>query len=197
MQSLLQAAARLQRQLDEQGWRFCFIGGIANFHWGTPRLTVDLDLTLMTGFGNEASTVDGVLGLFAPRIEGARDFALEHRVLLVRTLDGFPVDIALGAMPFEEASVSRALNVEIVPGALIRICSASDLVVHKAFAARPQDWVDVEGVIVKQRGQLEWGQIWRNLRELAELKGEPEILTELERVARRAERVIGNFSRGQ
>lgn len=195
MQSLLQAAARLQQQLDEQGWRFCYIGGIANFFWGTPRLTVDLDLTLMTGFGDEASTVDGVLGLFAPRIEGARDFALEHRVLLVRTHDGFPVDIALGAMPFEGASVSRALNVEIVPGARIRICSASDLVVYKAFAARPQDWVDVEGVIVKQRGQLEWERIWRDLRELAELKGEPEILTELERVAIRAENVIGNFSR--
>jgi len=67
------------------------------------------------------------------------------------------------------------------------------LIVHKAFAARPQDWVDVEGVILKQRGQLAWKQIWADLAELVELKAAPEILDELERVAVRAELIVGPF----
>ncbi len=116
MRTLLEAGGRLQRSFDVLGWQFCFIGGVANFRWGTPRLTSDLDLTLLTGFGREAE-----------------------------------------------------------------------------FAARPQDWVDIEGVILRQHGQLKWPQIWGELGELAELKEEPELLTELGRLAERAESVVGPF----
>jgi len=45
----------VQQVFERHGWRFCFIGGVANFRWGTPRLTDDLDLTLLTGFGAEAA----------------------------------------------------------------------------------------------------------------------------------------------
>ena len=51
MRTLLQAGARAQQVFERRGWKFCFIGGVANFRWGTPRLTDDLDLTLLTGFG--------------------------------------------------------------------------------------------------------------------------------------------------
>jgi len=57
-------------------------------------------------------------------------------------------------MPFESSAIERSSNVELVPGATLRTCSAEDLIVHKAFAARPQDWVDIDGVILEQRGQL-------------------------------------------
>ena len=100
-------------------------------------------------------------------------------------------------MPFEASAIERSSNAELVPGATVRTCSAEDLVVHKAFAARPQDWVDIEGVILMQRGQLNWPQIWSDLRELAELKEAPELLDQLERVAQRAEVVIGRFPRGR
>ena len=51
----------------------------------------------------------------------------------------------------------------------------------KAFAGRGQDWVDVERIIVRQTGKLDWDYILTQLRPLAELKDSPEILTELER----------------
>ena len=51
MRTLLQAGARVQRTFELFGWRFCFIGGVANFRWGTPRLTNDLDVRLLMGFG--------------------------------------------------------------------------------------------------------------------------------------------------
>ena len=75
MITLLQAGARLQRTLEAQRWRFCFIGGVANFRWGTPRLTTDLDLTLLTGFGREPDFVRMLLGLFASRIPDPAAFA--------------------------------------------------------------------------------------------------------------------------
>lgn len=193
MRTLLEAGGRLQRTLDDLGWRFCFIGGVANFRWGNPRLTSDLDLTLLTGFGREAEFAARLLAEFESRIAEPMDFAARYRVLLLRTTDGFAMDIALGAMPFEERTIERASLVELVPGAILRTCSAEDLIVHKAFAARPQDWVDIEGVILRQRGELTWPQIWDELAGLADLKEEPELLTELARVTERVELVVGPF----
>jgi hypothetical protein len=195
VKTLLQAGARVQQSFERRGWRFCFIGGIANFRWGTPRLTNDLDLTLLTGFGGEAPYVSALLSEFESRIPDAATFAALNRVLLLRTADGFGIDVALGAMPFEASTIERSTNVELVPGAVLRTCSAEDLIVHKAFAARPQDWVDIEGVILRQRGQLNWPQIWSDLSDLAVLKEAPELLDELERIARRAESIIGTFPR--
>lgn len=195
MNTLLQAGASVQRTLEEHGWRFCFIGGIANFRWGTPRLTNDLDLTLLTGFGEELRYAEALLREFTSRIPDAAGFAAANRVLLLRTVDGFGLDVALGAMPFEERTVERSTSVELVPGAVLRTCSAEDLIVHKAFATRPQDWVDVEGIILKQRGLLHWGQIRSELGELAALKEEPQLMDELERIADRAAQVVGPFPR--
>lgn len=195
MKTLLRAGVGVQRTLESRDWRFCFIGGIANYRWGTPRLTNDLDLTLLTGFGSEAAYVAELLGEFESRITGAAEFASANRVLLLRTPDGFGIDIALGAMPFEERTIARSSNFEFLPGATLRTCSAEDLVVQKAFAARPQDWVDVEGVLLRQRGVLAWRQIWSELSELAELKEAPELPGQLERIADRVAEVIGPFER--
>jgi len=46
-----QAAAELQNFMLEQRWQFCFIGGIALQRWGQPRLTVGIDVSLLTGIG--------------------------------------------------------------------------------------------------------------------------------------------------
>ena len=56
----------------------------------------------------------------------------------------------------------------------------------KAFAARPRDWTDVEGVMVRHADQLDWGYIRAQLVPLLELKEEPEIWAQLERVRARA-----------
>ena len=61
MKDLVEEAADLQVFLEAQGWAFCFIGGLAIQRWSEPRLTKDMDLTLLTGFGNEGSFVDVLL----------------------------------------------------------------------------------------------------------------------------------------
>jgi hypothetical protein len=45
---VFRAAAELQKVCAAEGWRFCFIGGLAVIRWGEPRETVDADLTLLT-----------------------------------------------------------------------------------------------------------------------------------------------------
>jgi hypothetical protein len=55
------AALELQGVCRQRSWRFCFIGAIAVQRWGEPRLTQDVDLTLISGFGSEEPFVDALL----------------------------------------------------------------------------------------------------------------------------------------
>lgn len=173
---LFREARAVQEFLTESGLPFCFIGGVALQHWGEPRATRDLDLTIFTGFGGEARVIDSVLARFDVRRPDARAFALQHRVLLCATPVGVPVDIALGALPFEAEMIERATEVEFEPGVALRICSAEDLLVLKAFADRPRDRADALGIARRSGRTLDWDAIEMRLTPLAEAKGEPEIL---------------------
>ena len=82
MNILFDAASQLQAFCDRQGWRSCFIGGVAVQRWGEPRVTRDVDLTLLTGFGREADFVDILLTAYQPRVSNPREFAARSRVLL-------------------------------------------------------------------------------------------------------------------
>jgi hypothetical protein len=58
---VLAAAEEVQQVCQQQDWQFCFIGGVAVQRWGEPRLTQDVDLTLLAGFGSEEAYVDTCL----------------------------------------------------------------------------------------------------------------------------------------
>ena len=50
----------------------------------------------------------------------------------------------------------------------------------KAFADRAKDWVDVEGIIIRQSGGIDWAYVRAQLAPLVELKEAPEILPKLD-----------------
>lgn len=58
---MLATAVEVHRLCERRGWKFCFIGGIAVQRWGNPRFTVDVGLTLLTGYGSEERFVDAML----------------------------------------------------------------------------------------------------------------------------------------
>jgi hypothetical protein len=179
LQAVFQAAEQVQTFCLEKRWRFCFIGGVALQRWGEPRLTQDADLTLLTGFGAEESFADSLLAHFAGRRADTREFALRHRVLLIQTDSGVAIDVAFGAVPFEERSVARASPWYWMTDHVLTTCSAEDLVVHKVFAGRNRDWGDVESVLIRQRLSLDMNLVRRELQPLIELKGQPEAMTKL------------------
>jgi len=98
MKDLILQAAELDQFFRSKEWRYCFIGGIAIQEWGEPRLTSDMDVTLLTGFGGEEVYIDELLSHYEGRIPNARSFALQNRVLLLRSikepgpgLGGYPI----------------------------------------------------------------------------------------------------------
>lgn len=182
MKQLLQLASEIQSFCENQKWRFCFIGGIALLRWGEPRLTVDVDLSLFTGFGDEERFVKALGSTFDHRIKDVYAFALRHRVLLLTSKDSIPIDISLAALPFEETAITRATDFSFSKSVSLRICSAEDLIVFKAFANRNRDWADIEGILLRQKNKLDWQYIERQLQPLVELKNDQHILPKLQKL---------------
>jgi hypothetical protein len=139
------------------------------------RGTRDVDFVLLCPIGDEESVVDAILGRFQARSGEARDFAIRRRVVLIRSASGFDVDVSLGCLDIERRMVERASSFEYPGSVMLRTVSAEDLIVLKAFANRPIDWMDVEGIIHRQGRKLRWPQIEAELEILLAMKLEPEI----------------------
>ena len=110
MNPIFAGALEVQAFCRARRWKFCFIGALAVQRRGEPRLTQDIDLTVMTAFGAEEPYVNVFLDRFRGRMPAAREFALENRVALLRSDSGIPIDVALGAMAFEERATDRAIQ---------------------------------------------------------------------------------------
>lgn len=177
MIQLIETALEIQNFLEANSWKFCFIGGLALQRWGEERVTKDVDITLLTGFGKEKDFILKLIEKFQARLENAEDFALRNRVLLLQS-GNIGIDIALGALPFEEKATERASYHKYAPNISLKTCSAEDLIVSKAFADRTRDWADIESIVQKQL-TLDWNYVLEQLTPLVELKEEPEILSKL------------------
>lgn len=91
---------------------------------------------------------------YQARTENPQAFALRNRVLLL-VQDAVGINVALAAIPFEERAIERSSSFEFLPHKSLRTCSAEDSIVYKAFADRPRDWVDIEGIVVRQGSDLD------------------------------------------
>lgn len=196
MNYLYAAAENLLNLLDQHGWASCLIGGLANLRWGEPRQTKDVDLSVATGWTREEQLVDLLLGKYRFRI-GDRGLALRTRVLLLSSPDGVPLDVALGAIPFELASIQRATPWCVLDTYRLRTCSAEDLIVHKVFAGRDRDWMDVEGVVRRQGSRLDLSLIRQELPPLLELKEATDNLAHFERIVSESRKPFRHLDPGQ
>jgi hypothetical protein len=177
---LTRAAADVLGICDSLNRRACLIGGIAVQRWGQPRATQDVDETVLTPIGSEAAVVDELLAHLTPRVPDARRFALDHRVLLLIAQNGINVDVSLAALVFEQEVLDRATTWKRVGTVPLVTCRADDLVIYKLVAARPQDLVDVSGIVRRQGHRLDVERIRRYGREFADLKEDPDLLVPFE-----------------
>lgn len=179
---ILAAASEVEAFCRAQDWRFCFIGGLAVQRWGMPRFTQDVDLTLLADWGNEPAVAGHLLKRFEARFPNPLEFAVQHRVILLRTSENIEIDCALGGLPFEERAVARASSWRPIPSVTLTTCSAEDLIVHKVFAGRDRDWADIETILARQFDRLDLPLIRQEVVELLALKDDSESIARLERL---------------
>jgi hypothetical protein len=75
-----EAAWRLHEFLTARSIPYAIIGGIAVQRWRQPRLTRDVDLTILVHPGREEGIARDLVAAFRPRLADAVAFAVEHRV---------------------------------------------------------------------------------------------------------------------
>ena len=183
---LVSTAQMVLNTLDVAGIPACLIGGMVVSRWGQPRATTDADFSALAPYGDEARVLDVLLAQFQPRRPDARVFALDHRVLLLVSGEGVGIDVALAAFPFEIEAIERATPWKLGEGVVVRTCSAEHLVVYKLVAARPQDLIDMDGIVRRQGSRLDVAAIRRWGPEFAELKEDPDLLRPFEDALRKA-----------
>ena len=162
---------------------YTLIGGVAVQLWGEPRYTQDVDVTVILDMTRETELIHAIAANFSPRITDAEEFAMENRVLLVRSSSGCPIDFSLGLPGYEESMISRALKVDFTHELRdINVCTPEDLIIMKMIAGRPRDLDDIESIIVRQQETLDVGYIRERLADFAELLEMPELLDGFEKL---------------
>jgi hypothetical protein len=182
---LLSAAQAVLATLDAARIPACLIGGMVISRWGQPRATTDADISALAPYGGEARVLDALLTRFEARRADARAFALDHRVLLISE-GGVGIDVALAAFPFEIEALEKATPWRLGEGITLQTCSAEHLIVYKLVAARPQDLIDMDGIVRRQSARLDVELIRRWGREFATLKEDPDLLRPFEDAWRKA-----------
>lgn len=183
MDNLIELALEIQEILEKKGYKFYFIGGLAVQFWGQNRLTDDVDLNLITEFKNEEYIIKDLLATFLPRRADSFEIATNARVVLVKNKDNISIDIALGGFPFEIEAYNNSKIIELPNKKFLRVINPEDLIIMKAFAARPHDWEDVKTIIQSQgKETFNKNRIFNTVKMLSELKEEPEILDKLKQM---------------
>lgn len=174
------ALAAISGALTALRVRGMIIGGIAASLLGRARTTLDVDVVVWLEQRAWRRFLDGLHDhAIDPRIDGALEFAHRSRVLLLRhTPSGVPIDVSLGALPFENEAIDRAVPTK-VGRVEIPLVTAEDLVILKAVAHRPRDLADIEG-IVAMHPSLDVARIRRWVEEFASALDMPELSADLE-----------------
>lgn len=180
-----EAAWELHLFLTARGIPYVLIGGMAAQQWAEPRFTLDVDMSVAPPLNASEEFLHDLLAHFPPRIDDALAFAMKSRVVLIKALNGCPVDISLALPGYEDEVMRRAVDYEIEPGKVTRLCSAEDFIIYKVVAGRPRDLLDIEGAIARQRRSLDIAYIRRWLTEFAAILENPELLQRFEQPWRR------------
>ena len=78
---------------------------------------------------------------------------------------------------FELCDLARALAPDIeYQGVTFPVCTAEDLIIHKAISEREKDWNDIEGVLARQGNKLDQAYILHWLEQFAQALERPELV---------------------
>ncbi|MFZ2411642.1 MAG: nucleotidyl transferase AbiEii/AbiGii toxin family protein [Candidatus Methanoperedens sp.] len=143
----------VQAFLKKQDVQYMIIGGIGNLVWGEPRLTVDIDITVQVSDVKERDFIKEVGSRFRILVDNPEDFVKKTRVLPIEISENVKGDIIFAGLDYEKKAIERAVEVEVSKNNRVRVCTAEDLIIHKALSEREKDWQDIEGILLR-RGSL-------------------------------------------
>lgn len=184
MNEPLEAAWEVSQFLKANNVSHVVIGGLAVSRWGQVRFTADADLTVAAPVEKNVDIVRLLTNHFSSRAADPIGMAAKTRMVLLTATNGVKVDVSLALPGYEDEVIRRAQHLTMGDGRRIPVCSAEDLIIHKAVAGRVQDMLDIHGVIQRQRGKLDTGYIRHWLGIFAEALENEDVVERFERAAK-------------
>lgn len=169
------------------GYDGMIIGGMAVIALGYPRVTTDIDATVLVNLDDlplffERLKSHGIVH----RIEDPISFAKTNHVLLMRHQgSGIDIDISIAMLPFEEDAISNSQAVDFA-GVKIAIPRAEDMIIYKMVACRPEDLRDVEELLLRYRDRMNLGRIREIVAQFAEVLDRSDMLPKLDSLISRS-----------
>jgi hypothetical protein len=150
LRSVLDSVRLLLRHFNDEG---IVIGGVAASILGKPRLTRDVDVTLMLDLSDVQILILAASAVnIVPRIPDVVEFAHQSRVVLLQhEPTGIAIDVSLGSMPFEAEAVARGI-IRDLQGVKVRLPTPEDLIIYKAVSHRGQDLQDIYNIVQANPG---------------------------------------------
>ncbi len=172
------ALAQVVAFLEKHTLHYAIIGGIANQIWGQARFTYDIDVKILIP-DSDYDAVRSLINRVFP-VPGRPGLPPTPLIISVQ-IDEIIVDFLMAIPGYDEMLVRRAKKHQ-VEDLSFRVCTAEDLVIQKAIAGRPKDWLDIEGILIEQQSALDWKYIDNWLKQFAEALEDPEILPRYQRL---------------
>jgi len=166
-----------------------FIGGTAAAFLGRARITNDVDATVwMPDLAAKDLLTWALAYRLQPRYPETLQIAIRDNMVLLRhEPSAVNLDVSIAKFPFELECISRCTLTKAGRQKL-PIPRPDDFIVLKALANRDRDWIDILGVL-DRHPDLKLAAIRQTVAEFAEAMGEPNILSEWDRMlARRNQR---------
>ena len=179
---MLALLADFQQACAELQVRYYVFGAQAALLFGSPRLTADVDITVLLGdVTSEELAQTLVQHGFSLRFTDPA-FARTTRVLpVLHVSSAFPADVVLGGPGLEELFLQRSV-VRSIHGLEVPVASPEDLIVMKVLAGRRKDEEDVVAVLSAQQGKLDLTQIRQTLHDLTVALAQDDLLPTFERL---------------
>lgn len=185
--ALAEVLGAVASALRESGLGWYVFGAHAVVAYGQPRLTADLDVTVMADLDQAPGLIArlAATGVYL-KPQATEEFIRRTRVLpLVHERTGIPVDVVLAGPGLEQEFVANARELDLA-GVTVPVISPEDLVVTKILAGRPKDLDDVVGILREQMPGLDLDRSRAFLSLLEEALSRDDLLPELEAAVARA-----------
>lgn len=180
--------AALKKVLGPRRIRWYVFGAQAAVVYGSPRMTMDVDVTIALPTEKVRPLVAALLRSgFNSRARDLEAFFERSRVIpLVHGKTKMPLDLVVARDSLETAFLERARLVDIGGGLRVPLITPEDLVIAKIFAGRPRDVEDVRAVLGARGSAMDLRYVRTILGQLDEAEDRADLLPLLERLLREA-----------
>lgn len=170
-ENLRDIISRIVKLMAETKTRYAVLGGVAVSLYGMPRLTLDVDISIIL----EKDRVEEFLKKahklgFKPLVSNERKFVGYTGVIPMKFVKGGPLsrcDFIVAQNMLEYLAIKRARTVTL-GSSKVKVITPEDLVLQKLSSDRPRDIEDARGVILRQE-KLDTGYIHMWLKKISKM----------------------------